>query len=98
LSILRRGKRIDNNQQSIVKALRQIPGVTVQVDMSDILVGYRGHNYWFEIKSSKLKTEERYLKDSQKKLLKSWRGHYQVVHTLDEIINEINKVQPKGRR
>lgn len=34
--------RSDANQPEIVKALRKIPGVTVQVGMDDILIGRNG--------------------------------------------------------
>lgn len=33
---------VDKNQPEIVKALRKIPGVTVQVGMDDILIGRNG--------------------------------------------------------
>ena len=89
-----RARRIDKNQQDIVKTLRTIPGVTVAVNHDDILVGYRGKTSWFEIKNPD-KTNRNgevfrsALKPSQIKLLQEWTGHYRVVTTLDEILCDI---------
>ncbi len=88
----RRAKKIDSNQRSIVKALRSISGVSVQVDMSDILIGYKGLNYWVEVKSpdtvsprtGKVRPSE--IKDGQKKLLKEWRGNYTICWNIDQIL------------
>ena len=91
---MRRAKRIDSNQPEIVKTLKQIPGVTVALDHDDILVGYKGSTYWFECKSPDQlgkdgKVRPSALKESQKKLLATWTGHYRVVTAVDEIIDEI---------
>jgi hemin uptake protein HemP len=84
MSRWRRAAKIDDNQREIVAALRRIPGVTVQVGHDDILVGHRGATYWFEIKRTD-RTEA--LKDSQRALLANWKGHYQIVSTLEEILD-----------
>lgn len=78
----RRAARIDSNQNAIVEALEQIPGVSVAVGHDDIFVGYRNRNFWFELKSSNKKK----MRPSQKKLFARWTGHYQVVSSLDEIL------------
>ena len=71
--------RVDKNHQEIVAVLQAV-GATVQ-DLSqvgagcpDIVVGYRGKNYFFEIKSEKGKLKER-----QKTWHSLWRGQ---VHTI----------------
>jgi hypothetical protein len=90
-----RGKRIDSNQPDIVKALRAIPGVTVELDRDDIEVGYKGVNYWFEIKEpgkvSKRTGEviPSALKPSQVRLRAEWKGHYSIVWSIDQIKKEI---------
>jgi hypothetical protein len=92
---LRRAARADKNEKEIVKALRTIPGVTVAVGHDDILVGYKGKTYWFEIKNPQRTKKkdgslvEGSLKQSQQDLLDTWKGHYQVVHTLKEILEAI---------
>jgi len=98
VSLARRAKKIDSNQREIVKALRAIPGVTVQVDMSDILVGYKGKNYWIELKSpdnvSKKtgKVMDSAIKPSQVKLLKEWKGQYTICYNIDQILKEIGLI------
>jgi len=95
VSKFRRAAKIDNNQPEIVKELRK-RGYSVEVNHDDILVGYRGKTYWYEIKEPQLvstKTGEirpSALKDSQKILLESYKGHYRVVWDVQQIIDEIN--------
>lgn len=91
----RRAARIDKNQPEIVKALRGIAGVTVQLGMDDILVGYKGKSYWYEIKEpdtvSKVTNEVQpsKIKDGQHKLLAEWKGHYKIVWNVDQILEDI---------
>ncbi len=96
---MRRAARIDDNQREIVQVLRSIPGVTVAVGHDDILVGRHvdgtARTFWFEIKSaaavSKRSNEvlQSQKQKSQIKLASEWRGHYQIVSTLDEILTAI---------
>lgn len=76
-------KRVDENQKDIVLDLRDL-GHSVVVDHDDILVGSGGLTFWYEIK-----TEDGRLTDSQIKMLARYGGHYRVVRTLDEIVNDI---------
>ena len=91
----RRAAKIDANQNDIVDALRKIPGVTVQPSMDDILVGYKGVTYWYEIKDPvKLFNKDGSfrkgeIKPSQQKLLAEWKGHYKIVWTLGMILEDI---------
>ena len=96
MSKYRRAAKIDSNQPQIVKDLRKM-GYSVEVNHDDILVGIRGMTFWFEIKESNCVSKKTGLilesakKDSQKKLEKEWRGHYSIVSTLEEIIEEIRE-------
>ena len=89
---MRRKAKIDDNQTSIVEALRDIPGVTVATKHDDILTGYRGKTYWYEIKSNLAvskktgKVLDSQKKKSQIKLEAEWTGHYRIVSSLDEIL------------
>lgn len=91
----RRKDRVDTNQGSIVKELRKIPGVTVEVGHDDILIGYQGHTYWYEIKNPRktLTTSGHWrkgaIKDDQRRLLSTFTGHYRVVCTTEEILEDI---------
>lgn len=88
--------KTDNSQNTIVKALREIPGVTVVTGKDDILVGHhdgiRGRTHWYEIKSEQAisrktgKVLESKKKKSQIKLEKEFTGHYEIVGSLDEIL------------
>ena len=83
----RYAKKVDSNQSGIVKTLRKIPGVEVDVDRDDIFVGRNGKNYWFEIKDPSEvgkdgKIRESAIKPSQKKLLETWPGHYSITVNL----------------
>ena len=92
---MRRAKKIDTNQPDIVKELRSIPGISVELDCNDILVGYKNCTYWYEIKhpdaiskkTGVVRPSE--LKDSQKRLLREWKGHYRVVSSAAEILTEL---------
>ena len=94
MSKFRRAARVDNNQKYIVDQLRSIPGVTVEVNHDDILVGYKGRTYWFEIKNPEVanangRVFESKIKDDQKRIRRTWTGHYKIVSTLEEILKEI---------
>ena len=99
----RRADRIDENQTDIVKQLRKVPGVTVEPGHEDILVGYKGITYWYEIKRpDQLKKDGTFkagtIKPSQEKLQADWKGHYKVVTGAAEIFLDIlaenNKPMP----
>ena len=80
--------RCDANQPEIVKALRD-KGISVQVGMDDILVGYEGSTYWFEIKTG----PKAKIKPSQYKLLDEWQGHYEIVWSVEMILHSIGYCQ-----
>ena len=92
----RRAAKVDVNQNEIVRQLRRIPGVTVELSHDDILVGYKGETRWYEIKSPDAVSKktglinESFLKPSQIKLLNSYTGHYRVITMVDEILDDLN--------
>lgn len=85
---MRRAAKVDKNQAEIVEALRNIPGCSVLITSSlgngapDISVGYRGFNFWFELKSS----PSEHLTPDQQEFHLSWFGQIQKVSSLKEII------------
>ena len=94
MSKYRQAPRIDENQTEIVRQLRKL-GYSVQTGMDDILVGHNGVTYWFEIKCP-IKTLNKNgtykagaIKPSQLKLQAEWKGHYRVVHCIEQIIEEL---------
>ncbi len=92
MSKFRRAAKVDANQAAIVKALRAIPGVSVATRHDDILVGYNGRTYWYEIKKS-AKSE---VKPGQEILRQTWRGHYAIVSNLEEIVAGITGINRRG--
>ena len=87
MSKFRRAAKIDANQPEIVKELRAL-GYSVAVGHDDILVGHNGKTYWFEIKVN----ERSDIKDTQKKLIAEWTGHYAIVWTTEMILKEMGNV------
>ena len=81
-----RHKKVDANQPQIVKELRAA-GYSVELDHDDILVGHNGRTYWFEIKTGP-KAE---IKESQKKLLANFKGHYSIAWSTEMIVNELEQ-------
>jgi hypothetical protein len=79
----------------IVNFLRSIPNVSVEVGHDDILVGYQGKTYWFEIKdpAKALNKDGSYkagaVKESQWKLMQEFNGHYQIVCGVDPILETL---------
>ena len=100
---MRYDAKIDLNQQKIVKALRDIPSITVALKHDDILVGRNGSTYWYEIKSDAAvsrktgKVLESKKKKSQVKLESEWTGHYRIVSSLDEILSDMNIDRRKNK-
>jgi len=95
----RHAARTDENQESIVEALRKIPSISVETDHDDIFVGYKGFNYWYELKTDESiskrtgKVKESSKRKSQKKLESTWRGHYKIVSSLDEILKDMRIIK-----
>jgi len=87
--------RTDANQKGIVEALRKLPGISVQTGHDDLLIGYNLQNYWFEIKKPESlskrngKVRQSAKKTSQQKLEKTWTGQYNIVTSVEEIIDLI---------
>ena len=86
---------IDKNQPEIVKELRKIPGVQVELNHDDILVGYNGMTFWYELKNEDSvskktgKIRQSAKKESQIKLENEWTGHYRIVSSLQEILDDL---------
>jgi len=91
---------VDGNQAEIVGALRAIPDCSVQVlsmfgeGVPDIMVGYRGFNFLFEIKDHEQPPHRHELTDAQKTFHAAWKGQVQKVFTLKEIITAMTGWNP----
>lgn len=86
--------RIDANQPSIVKDLRQYPNITVRSvatikGFCDIVVGYNNRNYLYEIKDPDKPPSARKLTPDEKDFHDSWKGHIKIALTTEEILQDI---------
>lgn len=75
--------RKDENEKEIVEKLRAIGASVLHLDSgTDILVGYKGMNFLFEIKP----TRKYKLTPREEKFVFGWRGHLEIVHTFEFIL------------
>ena len=85
---MRRPHRVDVNQKQITEELRQF-GATVQPisqqghGCPDLLVGYGGRNFLFEVKKSKAAK----LTEDEFKWANEWMGQVDTVYTTEDAIN-----------
>lgn len=92
-----RARKIDANQNAIVKSLRGIPGVTVKIlsmvgeGCPDLLIGHKGKNYLIELKDGSKPPSARKLTPDEIDFINKWKGHVAVCNSFDEILNLITK-------
>lgn len=89
-------KRKDNNHKSIVNSLSQLPGIKIH-DISsvgggigDILLGFRGKNFLFEIKNPEQCEAHKRLTSAEKKFHETWTGQISTVESVEDILTAIN--------
>lgn len=93
----RRIGKVDLNQPRLVKQMRMIPGMVVRSTASvgdgfpDVVCGYRGRNYMFEIKNPDLKPSERKLTPDELEFFEKWTGQVDVVETIEDVVTIINR-------
>ena len=99
-------KRTDANQKAVVEELKKyLPEATVFVasgtgaGFTDIVVGWKGHNFLMELKDPDKPASARKLTKAQSELHQDWQGQISVVHSATEIVSEmlrfINKIYTK---
>jgi hypothetical protein len=87
--------RTDSNQADIIDKLRKIPGITAMPGHDDIIVGFCGMTFWYEIKSDRAvskktgKIRESEKKTSQKVLEKTFAGHFKIVSSYEDILRDL---------
>ena len=86
--------RVDANQPQIVEDLRKagfsVKPVHQLKGFCDIVVGYQGRNYLFEIKDPNQPPSKRVLTDDEFKFHSEWKGQVNVAMSADDIIYIIN--------
>lgn len=89
-----RARRVDGNQKRIVDGLRAF-GASVYVGSAlgsgfpDLVCGFGGRTFLLEVKDPSKPKADRQLTPDQVKFRDSWQGHYAVVETLEQAIEEI---------
>ena len=78
----------DANHVQVVAQLRKL-GVSVWdtavlKNCCDIVCGYRGKNYLFEIKDPAKTPSQKKLTEGEEKFHASWRGQVSVIETVDD--------------
>jgi hypothetical protein len=91
---------VDENQAEIVECLRAIPDCSVRIlsavgqGCPDVLVGYRGANFLFEIKNPKKPKADQELTEAQVIFHAEWKGQVQKVFSLKEIVTALTGWNP----
>jgi len=91
----RRNSKVDGNHKSIVKDLEKLNGVSVKSvaqikKFLDIVVGYNGKNYLFEIKNPNYPPSARKLTQDEKIFHDSWKGQADVILNTQDILKIID--------
>jgi hypothetical protein len=89
-----RAKRIDDNQNLIVKQLRQL-GYSVYITsmvgkgFPDLVIGRRNKNYLVELKDGSKPLSAQKLTPAEVDFINHWQGEVIVANDLDGILNQI---------
>lgn len=89
--------RIDANQPQIVRALRKA-GAKVESlaqlgkGCPDLLVGFRGVNYLFEVKDGDKIPSARKLTDDESKWHEEWRGQVSIIENIEDALKFIGAI------
>lgn len=94
----RRAARVDANQKDIVAALRGVgasvtPIHTVGQGCPDLLVGYRGKNFLFEVKDGAKPPSARQLTDDEAVWFGNWKGEAHVIESAQQAVDVVLRGQ-----
>lgn len=90
----RQASRVDGNQASIVRQLRAVGASVLHThtlkNCFDLLVGYRGRTFIFEIKDPAQPLSARKLTAGEEEFRRTWRGTpYYIVETIEQALSII---------
>ena len=92
-------RRTDANHKELIDLIRQIPAASVfstheiGKGFPDIVVGYKGLNYIFEIKDGKKSPSQKKLTKAELKFHSIWTGQVNVVENLDDVLKIIKNAK-----
>ena len=94
---MRTAARVDANQPQIIQALQQAGATVLMTHMlgqgaPDLAVGYRGVNYWLEVKDGAKAPSKRRLTPDEALWHELWRGEVWVVTSVDEALQVIGAI------
>ena len=95
-----RRARVDANQKEIVAALREA-GATVEhlhavgKGCPDLLIGYKGFNYLFEVKDGNKTASQRRLTPDQVKWHDKWNGQKTIIKSVASALSFIHEIDNK---
>lgn len=85
-------KRVDRNQREIVRRLRE-HGLSVLITSDlghgapDLVAGLSGMTFLFEVKDGAKIPSKQKLTPMEQKFSEEWRGHYEILKSLDDVDN-----------
>lgn len=91
-----RARKVDDNQKTLVKQIRQLPGVTVRhthtigEGFPDLAIGFRGTTYLAEVKDPTKPPSARKLTPDEEKFHAEWTGQIAIIQTIDDVIKILN--------
>ena len=101
----RYAKRTDANQSDVVDDFRQaLPEASLKVmsgageGFPDLAVGWKGHNFLFEVKDPEKSPSARQLTRAQQDMHATWQGQIAVVHSASEMLACIAKYFAENAR
>lgn len=86
-------RKTDRNHKEIMEAIRKIPGTsvfsthTIGKGFPDIVVGYKGTNYLFEIKDELKTASQKKLTIAEIAFQMNWKGQYAIVENIKQILS-----------
>jgi Holliday junction resolvase len=92
----KRNAKKDGNQTRLVNQLRAC-GISVAIThrlgdgFPDIVAGWQGKNYLLEIKDPAQVPSKRKLSKDEEIFRDAWKGQYDIVETLDDVLQIIKK-------
>jgi Holliday junction resolvase len=94
--MMRTAARVDVNQAEIVNDLRSIGASVLSMasigrGCPDLLVGFGGRNYLFEVKDPKKPPSRRLLRPEQVNWHACWSGHVCVVETFADCLRALGQ-------
>jgi hypothetical protein len=89
-------KKVDTNQSKLVAQMRKIPGLRVAHThivgngFVDVVCGYKGQNFLFEIKDPSKPPSARKLTPDEEKFHSTWTGSIHVIEKIEDVLSIIN--------